>query len=185
MGGTAYFLDGLVLEICPSLKMKKRKYLTRTPLTLDVRVIFLKLKTVWFARLKVNGPKSVSCMNLCFCKSIQILIHFVLPVFKRLQVVSIRSSGTHFDCPDLTSTHVPHLFKNTKPGLSATSKESLEMCSKKSKRNNLIFIVWLHYALSIYNAFRRGNNSKYKPIKFNFHTFPELEDIFTGELEYD
>jgi hypothetical protein len=88
------------------------------------------------------------------------------------------------DCPDLTNTRFPHLFKNTKPGLSATSKESLEMCTKKSERNIMIFIVRLHYALSIYNAFRLENNSKFNPLKFDFRTFPQLENVLT-ELEYD
>ena len=88
------------------------------------------------------------------------------------------------DCPDLTSTHFPHLFENTKPDLSATLKESLQMCSKKSERNIMIFIVRLHYAVSICNAFRLENDPKYKAIKFDFHTFPILEDLFK-ELEFD
>ena len=88
------------------------------------------------------------------------------------------------DCPDLTSTYFPHLFENTKPDLSATSKESLQMCSKKSERNIMIFIVRLHYAVSICNAFRLENDPKYKAIKFDFHTFPILEDLFK-ELEFD
>jgi hypothetical protein len=48
----------------------------------------------------------------------------------------------------------------------------------------MIFIVRLHYALSIYNAFCLENNSKFNPVKFNFRTFPQLENVFT-KLEYD
>jgi hypothetical protein len=48
----------------------------------------------------------------------------------------------------------------------------------------MIFIVQLHYALSIHNAFCLENNPNYKSIKFNFHTFLELNAIFT-ELEFD
>jgi hypothetical protein len=69
MGGTAYFLDALdrFKKDLPMIEDElKRKYLTRTSLMLDVHVIFLKLATIRFARLKVNRPKSVSCMNLFF-----------------------------------------------------------------------------------------------------------------------
>jgi hypothetical protein len=159
MGGTAYFLDALdrLKKNLPMIEDElKRKYLTRTPLTLDVRVILFKVKNNSVCAFEGQWTKIRRLYEpVFFCKSIQILIHFVLSVSKRLQVVSICSL---IDCPDLTSTCFPHLFKNTKLGLSATSKKSLESCTKRTKWNILIFVVLLHYALSVYNAFCLENN---------------------------
>jgi hypothetical protein len=88
------------------------------------------------------------------------------------------------DCPNLTSTSFPHLFKNTKPGLSASWKESLQMCLKKLERNIMVFIARLHYTISIYNALRFKAIPNYKPIKSDFETFPELKAVL-AELEFD
>jgi hypothetical protein len=163
MGGTAYFsnlLDRLKKDLYMIEDELKRDILTRTPLTLDQREIFLKLKTIHFAHLRVDGPKSVSYMNVCLCKSIQILIHLFFQFLNSYELFQFIQAAL-IDCPDLTNTHFHHLFKNTKLGLSATLKEILEMCSKKFEWNIMIFIVQLHYALSIYNAFCLENNLKY------------------------
>jgi hypothetical protein len=59
------------------------------------------------------------------------------------------------------------------------------MCLKKSERNILIFVVRLHYAVTVCNAFRVASERKdLVAIRFNFDTFPELERVLT-ELELD
>ena len=89
------------------------------------------------------------------------------------------------ECMNVTKADFPHLHRNTQPGLSASSKQSIRMCLKKSERNILIFVVRLHYAISICNAFRSASESKDLPrINFDFETFPELESVLI-ELESD
>ena len=59
------------------------------------------------------------------------------------------------------------------------------MCLKKSERNILIFVVRLHYAVTVCNAFRVASERKdLVPLKFNFDTFPELKLVLM-ELELD
>ena len=59
------------------------------------------------------------------------------------------------------------------------------MCLKESERNILIFVVRLHYAITVCNAFRVASERKdLVAIRFNFDTFPELEPVLT-ELELD
>ena len=85
----------------------------------------------------------------------------------------------------MTEADFPHLHRNTQPGLSASSKQSIRMCLKKSERNILIFVVRLHYAICICNAFRSASERKDLPkINFDFETFPELESVLV-ELESD
>jgi hypothetical protein len=59
------------------------------------------------------------------------------------------------------------------------------MCLKKSERNILIFLVRLHYAVAVCNAFRLASERKDLPVfKFDFDTFPELKSVLI-ELEFD
>lgn len=89
------------------------------------------------------------------------------------------------DCVNVTKSEFPHLYRNTQPGLSASSKQNIRMCLKKSERNILIFLVRLHYAVAVCNAFRLASARKDLPVfKFDFDTFPELKTVLT-ELEFD
>jgi hypothetical protein len=89
------------------------------------------------------------------------------------------------ECVNVTNSEFPNLYSNTQPGLSASSKQSIRMCLKKSERNILIFVVRLHYAVSICNAFRSASERKDLPkISFDFETFPELKLVLI-ELEFD
>jgi hypothetical protein len=89
------------------------------------------------------------------------------------------------ECENVTKINFPHLYRNTQPGLSSSSKENIRMCLKKSERNILIFVVRLHYAVAVCNAFRVASERKdLVPLKFNFDTFPELKLVLT-ELELD
>jgi hypothetical protein len=59
------------------------------------------------------------------------------------------------------------------------------MCLKESERNILIFVVRLHYAITVCNAFQVASERKdLVAIKFNFDTFPELKLVLM-ELELD
>ena len=80
-GSLSNAIDRLDKDIPMIEKELKRNFLTKTPLTLDQRLLFLKLKTTSFGRRNVDGTKSVSCKNECFCESIQVLIHFVRPSY--------------------------------------------------------------------------------------------------------
>jgi hypothetical protein len=89
------------------------------------------------------------------------------------------------DCVNVTESDFPHLYRNTQPGLSALSKQNIRMCLKKSERNILIFLVRLHYAVAVCNAFRLASARKDLPLfKFDFDTFPELKSVLV-ELEFD
>lgn len=84
----------------------------------------------------------------------------------------------------MTKSAFPHLHRNTEPGLSASSKESIRMCHKKSEMKILIFIVRLHYCIIVKEAFRLASKLESKQTHFDFETFPELELVLT-ELERD
>jgi hypothetical protein len=59
------------------------------------------------------------------------------------------------------------------------------MCFRKSKCNILIFVVLLHYAATVCNAFQVASERKdLVAIRFNFDTFPELKLVLM-ELELD
>lgn len=89
------------------------------------------------------------------------------------------------ECAEITKTDFPNLYRNTQPGLSASSKQNIRMCLKKSERNILIFIVRLHYAILVCNAFRLASGRRdLSPFVFDFDTFPELKAVLM-ELEHD
>jgi hypothetical protein len=59
------------------------------------------------------------------------------------------------------------------------------MCLKKSERNILIFVVHVHYAITVCNAFQAASERKdLVAIRFNFDALKELKMVLT-ELELD
>ena len=152
------------------------------PLDMDNRVILVHLDTIRFARLKTHESKAVSHVTVLY-----LLVDDYSRIVQLSKGYDIHKHAVAAlkECVGITKIDFPHLYRNTQPGLSASSKQNIRMCLKKSERNILIFIVRLHYAILVCNAFRLASGRRdLPPFVFDFGTFPELKSVLI-ELEHD
>jgi hypothetical protein len=166
-----------------TMKNEVKELLGDIPLEIDNRVTLIHLDTIRFARLKTHEYKAVSQLF-----SARLLLDHDSQLVKFLKAYDIYKHAVVAleECENVTKINFPHLHtRNTQTGLSSSSKENIRMCLKKSERNILIFVVRLHYAITVCNAFRVAPERRdLVAIRFNFDTFPELEAVLM-ELELD